>query len=222
MHAMILAAGRGERMRPLTDKCPKPLLDVNGMPLIVHQLHRLAAAGYQDVIINLAYRGAMIRAALGSGRSLGLRLHYSQEGDAALETGGGIRHALPLLGNAPFLVINADIWCDHPLKPRILGEDLAHLVLVDNPSHHPQGDFHLHHDRILGTGEPKLTFSGIGYYRPELFSDMPDGGAYPLAPILRNAINTGRISGEHYHGNWTDVGTPQRLAELNRVLQSHN
>lgn len=221
MRAMILAAGRGERMRPLTDTCPKPLLRAGGTPLIEHQLHRLATAGYRDIVINLAYRGHMIRAALGDGAQLGLHLHYSDEGDRALETGGGIRHALPLLGKDPFLVVNGDIWCDHPLLPPDIGDDLAHLVMVDNPSQHPSGDFHLHNGRIDDADGPRLTFSGIGYYRPELFAETPDG-PFPLAPLLRTAMVAKRIGGEHHHGTWFDVGTPERLNDLDTRLRTRN
>lgn len=219
MRAMILAAGRGERMRPLTDSCPKPLLEVAGTPLIIYQLRRLAAAGYREVVINLAYRGEMIRSALGNGTDLGLRLFYSDEGDHALETGGGIHHALPLLGGAPFLVVNADVWCDHSLEPRDLGEDLAHLVLVDNPPQHPEGDFSLEKGRIGSARENCLTFSGIGFYRPELFLEAPVG-AFPLAPLLRQAMDKRRVSGEHYSGHWFDIGTPERLAALDSYLRN--
>ncbi|APZ41876.1 N-acetylmuramate alpha-1-phosphate uridylyltransferase MurU [Acidihalobacter ferrooxydans] len=219
MRAMILAAGRGERMRPLTDHTPKPLLPVGGRPLIEHHLLRLAAAGYRDIVINLAWLGDQIRATLGNGAHYGLRIHYSQEPDGALETAGGIHHALPLLGAGPFLVVNGDIWCDHPLTPHDPGGDLAHLVLVDNPPQHPHGDFALHGTRIRPHDDNRLTYSGIGYYRPELFADVPDG-PQPLAPLLRHAISADRISGEHHHGLWADVGTPDRLHALNRPHSS--
>ena len=210
---MILAAGRGERMRPLTDRTPKPLLPVGGRPLIEHHLRRLAAAGYRDVVINLAWLAAQIREALGDGQRFGLRIHYSEETQGALETAGGIRHALPLLGDAPFLVVNGDIWCDHPLTPRDPGDALAHLVLVDNPAQHPQGDFALHDGRVEDIGARRLTFSGIGYYRPELFAGLSDG-PQPLAPLLRRTMAQGLVSGEHHRGTWIDVGTPQRLQAL--------
>ncbi|TVQ73127.1 MAG: nucleotidyltransferase family protein [Chromatiaceae bacterium] len=221
MHAMILAAGRGERMRPLTDHTPKPLLCAGGRPLIVHHLERLAAAGYRQVVINLAWRGEQIRDHLGDGRPWGLNIRYSPEPEA-LETGGGIRQALPLLESDPFLVINGDVWCDHPLVPPTLAHDtLAHLVLVDNPPHHPGGDFRLHEGRVHRPMEdpaaPCLTFSGIGWYRPALFTGAPIG-AFPLAPLLRQAMSREQVSGEHHPGQWLDVGTPERLAALDRQL----
>lgn len=217
MHAMILAAGRGERMRPLTDHTPKPLLMAGGRPLIEHHLLRLAQAGYHHIVINLAHLGEQIQAHLGDGKRFGLRIRYSPEGEA-LETGGGIRRALPLLGDETFLVINGDVWCDHPLKPPHLAKhDLAHLVLVDNPPHHPNGDFALVHGRVHSEGAPRLTFSGIGWYRPALFADHAEG-RFPLAPLLRAAMAEERVSGEHHHGHWLDVGTPDRLTQLNAWL----
>ncbi len=219
---MILAAGRGERMRPLTDRMPKPLLPVGGHPLIEHHLHRLAAAGYRDVVINIAWLAAQIRDTLGDGDRFGLRIHYSEETQGALETAGGIRHALPLLGAAPFLVVNSDIWCDHPLTPHDPGDALAHLVLVDNPEQHPQGDFVLRDGRVEDVDGSRLTFSGIGYYRPELFAGLADG-PQPLAPLLRRAMAQDLVSGEHHRGTWIDVGTPQRLQalELRLTPSSH-
>lgn len=217
MRAMILAAGRGERMRPLTDHTPKPLLSVGGRPLIEHHLSRLADAGYREVIVNLAWLGDRIREALGDGSRFGLRIHYSSEPAGALETAGGIRHALPLLGDEPFLVVNGDIWCDHPLTPYDPGAALAHLILVDNPPHHPQGDFALRGGRVDIAGSPHLTFSGIGYYRPELFATLQDG-PQPLAPLLRQAIARDQVSGERYPGTWIDVGTPERLHDLDARL----
>jgi MurNAc alpha-1-phosphate uridylyltransferase len=219
MRAMILAAGRGERMRPLTDHTPKPLLRVGGRTLIEHQLQRLATAGYREVAVNLSWLGEQIRETLGDGSRFGLQIRYSEEPPGALETAGGIRHALPLLGAAPFLVVNGDIWCDHPLTPFDPGEALAHLVLVDNPEQHPQGDFSLHGDRASDSGGQRLTFSGIGYYRPELFDGLGEG-PQPLAPLLRKAMAQGLVSGEHYRGNWIDVGTPQRLNALDTRLAS--
>ncbi|WP_018953346.1 N-acetylmuramate alpha-1-phosphate uridylyltransferase MurU [Thioalkalivibrio sulfidiphilus] len=217
MHAMILAAGRGERMRPLTDHTPKPLLMAGGRALIEHHLLRLAQAGYHDIVINLAHLGEQIQAHLGDGSRFGLRIRYSPEGEA-LETGGGIRRALPLLGNEAFLVVNGDVWCDHPLTPpRLAEQDLAHLVLVDNPGHHPNGDFALTHGRVHSEGAPRLTFSGIGWYRPELFADHAEG-RFPLAPLLRAAMAGDRVSGEHHRGRWLDVGTPERLAQLDAWL----
>lgn len=218
MKAMILAAGRGERMRPLTDRLPKPLLSVAGRPLIEHHLRKLAAAGYQEVVINLAWLGEKIEASLGRGAAFGVRIRYSYEPPGALETGGGILHALPLLGAEPFLVINSDIWTDCPLTPlQQPPAGLAHLVLVDNPAHHPQGDFRLCGDRVRANGEPRLTFAGIGVYRPELFHGCPPG-SFPLASLLRAAMSRDRVSGVHYRGRWLDVGTPPRLNELERML----
>lgn len=217
---MILAAGRGERMRPLTDDTPKPLLTVGGRALIEHHLLRLAGAGYREVVINLGWLGERIREALGDGRRYRLRIRYSQEPPGALETAGGICHALPLLGGAPFLVINGDIWCDHPLTPYDPGKALAHLVLVDNPPQHLEGDFTLCAGRVSDSGPDRLTFSGIGYYRPELFAGLPRG-AQPLAPLLRRAMASGHVTGEHHPGRWIDVGTPQRLYTLDSELQDH-
>jgi MurNAc alpha-1-phosphate uridylyltransferase len=209
---MILAAGRGERIRPLTDHIPKPLLAAGGRPLIEYHLESLRRGGFSRVVINLAHLGGRIRSALGDGSRWGLTLSYSQEPEGALDTGGGIRKALPLLGDAPFLVVNGDIWTDIPLIPRAPRDDaLAHLVLVDNPAHHARGDFVLHGDRVLTCGEPRYTFSGIGYYRPELF-----------APLLREVIAAGRVSGEHYSGKWIDVGTRQRLSEVDRLVSERN
>lgn len=217
MRAMILAAGRGERMRPLTDHCPKPLLPVAGRPLITYMLERLAQAGYRTVVINTAHLGEQIPAALGT-EYAGAQLVYSEEPEGALETAGGIRQALPLLGDEPFLVINGDVWCEHPLgppteRPHADKGLLAHLVLVDNPRHHPQGDFRLSGGRAsLHTGTP-LTFSGIGWYHPALFAGLPEGRR-ALGPVLREAIDRGQVSAEHYTGDWRDIGTPERLAAL--------
>ena len=216
---MILAAGRGERMRPLTDHTPKPLLPVAGRPLITWHIERLARAGIRDLVINHAHLGHLIEQALGDGATWGVRIRYSPEGEGrALETGGGIFRALPLLGGGPFLVINADVWCDREFDRLTLAAgDLAHLVMVDNPAHHPDGDFHLAQGRLHAEGEPRLTFSGIGVYDPALFAGC-EPGVFPLAPLLRAAMQAGRVSGEHYQGRWTDVGTAQRLAELERIL----
>lgn len=216
---MILAAGRGERMRPLTDHTPKPLLPVAGKPLITWHIERLARAGIRDLVINHAHLGHLIEQALGDGANWGVRIRYSPEGEGrALETGGGIFRALPLLGGGPFLVINADVWCDREFDRLTLAAgDLAHLVMVDNPAHHPDGDFHLAQGRLHAEGEPRLTFSGIGVYDPALFAGC-EPGVFPLAPLLRAAMQAGRVSGEHYQGRWTDVGTAQRLAELERTL----
>ena len=219
---MVLAAGRGERMRPLTDKSPKPLLPVAGKPLIVWHIERLAAAGIHELVINHAHLGKQIEQALGDGKRWDLTIRYSVEGEGqALETGGGIHRALPLLGERPFLVINADIWTDMDVSGLVLPEDrLAHLVMVDNPPQHPQGDFCLTKDGSLQvTGEPRLTYSGIGIYHRDLFAGCRPG-AFPLAPLLRRAMTEKRVTGEHYHGRWVDVGTPQRLAELEHSLAS--
>jgi MurNAc alpha-1-phosphate uridylyltransferase len=219
MKAMILAAGRGERMRPLTDKLPKPLLPVAGKPLIVHHIERLAAAGYRELVINHAYLGNMIEAYLGRGDQWGVAIHYSAESQA-LETGGGIFKALPLLGEAPFVVINGDVWSDFDLsKLRLATQDLAHLVLVTNPCHHPQGDFYLHEGRLTERQGECLTFSGIGVYHPKLF-DGCRSGVFPLAPVIRRAIELSRVSGERYRGKWVDVGTPERLHELDRTTRA--
>jgi len=219
-HAMILAAGRGERMRPLTDRTPKPLLRVAGKPLIVWHIERLAAAGIRRLVINHAHLGEQIEQALGDGHRWGVHIDYSREGEGrALETGGGIFKALPLLGERPFLVINGDIWCDCDLaRIRPAAGSLAHLLLVDNPSHHPGGDFGLKAGQVVDA-EPRLTFSGIGVYDPALFADAAPG-AFPLAPLLRRAMANGRVSGEHFRGSWVDVGTPERLEELDSHLRA--
>ena len=226
---MILAAGRGERMRPLTDQLPKPLLAVGGRPLIEWHLLALARAGFREVVINLAWLGSRIPAALGDGRRFGLHIEYSDEGDEALETGGGIFHALPRLGPGPFLVVNGDVWCDwDPGRARSIATQLDDLgwlawcVLVPNPAHHPRGDFVLRDGRLdaADTGE-RLTFAGIGVYRSELFAGVPAGARAPLAPLLREAAARGRAGAERHPGRWVDVGTPQRLAELDAQLRSH-
>lgn len=231
MKAMILAAGRGERMRPLTDHTPKPLLPAGGKPLIVWHIERLAAAGITELIINHAHLGAQIEQTLGDGRRFGVTIQYSDEG-TALETAGGIAYALPLLGNQPFVVINGDIYCDYdfthlPARAELIqrGQDLAHLVLVDNPPHHPNGDFVLHEGRVLPESRIQdsescpLTFSGIGIYHPALFTAIAHGTKAPLAPLLREQIALGQVSGEHHRGTWVDVGTPQRLQELDAQLR---
>lgn len=218
---MILAAGRGERMRPLTDRLPKPLLEVGGAPLIVHQLRRLAAAGLREVVINHSWLGEQIEHALGDGGRLGVRIRYSPEPGGALETAGGIVQALELLSD-PFIAVNADVWTDYPWErlPRS-GDRDAHLVLVDNPPHHTAGDFALVGDRVLPTarGAPRLTFSGIGRYRKRLFQELSPGRR-ALGPVLSAAAAAGRVSGEHYAGQWIDVGTPQRLAALDALLDA--
>ncbi len=220
MKAMILAAGLGTRMRPLTDHCPKPLLPVAGKPLIVHHLERLREAGISEVVINVSYRAEQIVAALGDGRDFGVSIAWSRE-DTPLETGGGIHQALPLLGSAPFLLVNGDVWCDlDPAGLPPLGDDLARLVLVDNPDHHPHGDFHLDAaGRVHAEGEPRLTFAGLSLLDPALVADQAPG-AFALAPLLRRAMDAGRVGGHHHRGAWVDVGTPERLAELDRQLRS--
>ncbi|MDP2821687.1 MAG: nucleotidyltransferase family protein [Sulfuritalea sp.] len=231
MKAMILAAGRGERMRPLTDHTPKPLLPVGGKPLIVWHLERLAAAGLHEVVINHAHLGAQIEAALGDGARWGLSIRYSAEPEGALETAGGIANALPLLGNdEPLLVINGDIHCDWDLARAVnvlTPGDLAHLVLVPNPPQHPQGDFSLMGREVgadikatAGRGAQVCTFSGIGIYRPQLFANIQRGQPAKLAPLLRAAMAARKVSGELHSGRWVDVGTPQRLVELDAELSS--
>jgi MurNAc alpha-1-phosphate uridylyltransferase len=218
MKAMILAAGRGERMRPLTDHTPKPLLKAGGKPLIVHHVERLAAAGYRELVINYAHLGGQIEAALGDGARWSLHIRYSEE-NPALETGGGIYKAIPMLGAEPFLVLNGDIWTDLDLSlPRLRDGLLAHLVLVDNPPHHPEGDFSLSDGLVRSRSYPRYTFSGIGIYHPGLFRDCRPG-AFPLAPLLRRAMDSGLVSGEHYTGAWFDIGTPQRLETLDQLLR---
>jgi N-acetyl-alpha-D-muramate 1-phosphate uridylyltransferase len=218
MNVMILAAGRGERMRPLSDHTPKPLLQVGGRPLIEHHIKALAAAGLRELVINHAHLGGQIEAALRDGSRFGVHIRYSSEG-TALGTGGGIRHALPLLGESPFLVVNGDIWCDYPFARATLGAGLlAHLVLVDNPPHHPEGDFSLRDGRVGNGPAPRLTFSGIGVYHPDLFAGTP-AGAFPLSPLLRRACDLGRVGGERYPGAWMDIGTPARLRALDILLR---
>lgn len=230
MRALILAAGRGERMRPLTDTCPKPLLQVRGRPLIVWHILNLVRAGITEIVINHAHLGHMIEEALGDGSRFGARLAYSAEGKA-LETAGGIARARELLGDAPFVAIAGDIYCPHfnfeQVKEALVDNDMwgnphardkrdvAWLYLVKNPAHHPQGDFALNSFSIANEGEPRYTFSGIGVYRMEIFDDIKAGQSAPLAPILRKWAERGQVGGEIYRGDWTDVGTPERLAQLN-------
>jgi MurNAc alpha-1-phosphate uridylyltransferase len=204
-------------MRPLTDQTPKPLLPVGGKPLIVWHLERLAAAGFKRVVINHAHLGHMIEASLGDGSTWGVAISYSAEGEGgALETGGGIFRALPLLGDAPFLVLNGDVWSDIDLvRPGLRDGDLAELVMVPNPPHHRDGDFTLDHGRVRESGAAKLTFSGIGLYSPQLFAGCTPG-AFPLAPLLRAAMRADRVAGHVHDGEWIDVGTPERLAEVER------
>lgn len=232
---MILAAGRGERMRPLTDATPKPLLAAGGKPLIAWHIERLAQAGFRELVINHAHLGAQIEAALGDGSRYGVSIRYSPEGEA-LETAGGIANALHLLGDEPFVVVNGDIFCDydfarlipilrnmagaaHPAAPPYPGCD-AYLVLVPNPAHHASGDFCLAGGRVALAGETMLTFSGIGIYRPGLFQAIPPGSKARLGILLRERIAHGAVCGELHRGRWLDVGTPQRLHELDRQLRS--
>lgn len=233
MKAMIFAAGRGERMRPLTDTCPKPLFRVRGRPLIVWHILNLVRAGISDIVINHAHLGHMIEEALGDGAKFGARIAYSAEG-TALETAGGIAKARHLLGDEPFVAVAADIFCPHfnyeqvkntleekdvwgnphPAEQR----DIAWLYLVKNPAHHPKGDFALNNFSIANDGEPRYTFSGIGVYRPEMFDRIISGQSAQIAPILREFAAQGRVGGEIYRGDWTDVGTAERLAQLNAPL----
>ena len=214
MKAMILAAGRGVRMRPLTDSIPKPLLPINGKPLIQYHIERLVTAGINNIVINHSWMGEQIESFLGDGHRFNASISYSPEGESPLETAGGIRRALPLLGESPFIAVNADIWTDYPFGSLAIGPgDLAHLVLVKNPPHHPEGDFCLHRDRVsLGSG-PRMTFAGIGVYHPDLFTGLPKE-KYPLGPLLREAISRENVSGEEYRGVWQDIGTPERLNQL--------
>ncbi|HJH21582.1 MAG TPA: nucleotidyltransferase family protein [Pseudomonas lactis] len=220
MKAMILAAGKGERMRPLTLHTPKPLVQAGGKRLIEYHLEALAKAGFTEIVINHAWLGEQIESYLGDGAQFGLRIRYSPEGEP-LETGGGIFQALPLLGDEPFLVVNGDIWTDYDftqLKQPIRG--LAHLVMVDNPAHHPSGgDFYLDHGVLhdAAPGADNLTFSGISVLDPKLFAGC-SAGAFKLAPLLRAAMAKGLVTGEHMAGRWVDVGTLERLAQVETLL----
>lgn len=215
MKAMILAAGRGERMRPLTDHTPKPLLLAAGKPLIEHTIKQLVAAGFNDIVINHAHLGLQIEDRLGNGNQFGANISYSPEGEQALETAGGIINALHLLGDEPFLVVNGDIATDFAFAElKNLTVDLAHLVLVDNPVHNTGGDFGLDKTGlVISNSTEQFTFSGIGLYSPELFSNIPSGPG-KLAPLLRLGIASGRVSGQKMDGFWMDIGTPERLQEL--------
>jgi len=218
MNAMILAAGRGERMRPLTDHTPKPLLQVGGRPLIEYILLALADAGFTDVIVNHAHLGTQIEQTLGDGSQYGVRIRYSPEPQGALETAGGIVRALPLL-DEEFVVINGDIWTDYPVsRLRTRLKSLAHLVLVDNPAHNPEGDFRLNGEHVVADGAERLTFSGIGVYSRRLFSSCPSG-RLALAPILRQAMHGLAVTGERYTGEWVDIGTPERLQTLDTLVR---
>ena len=213
--AMILAAGRGERLRPLSDNLPKALVEVHGESLLERHLRAVKAAGAETVIINLGWLGNQIVERIGSGSDFGLNVVYSPEGDDVLETGGGIHRALPMLGSAPFLVINADILTDMPLPAASLnGDDVGHLVLVPTPDHKSNGDFDLADGRVQNGNDAEFTFSGVAVYHPDLFAACTPG-RFPLAPMLRAAASAGTLSGSVYAGLWRDVGTPARLAELN-------
>ena len=219
---MILAAGRGERMRPLTDSTPKPLLKVGGKALIEYHIQALVRAGVTEIIINYAWLGEQFEQVLGNGKRYGARLSYSPEGAKALETGGGIFRALPMLGEGPFVVVNGDIWTEFSYERLTqVPVDLAHLVLVPNPPHHPKGDFVLDDGKVRDDGETRLTFSGIGVYRSQLFAGCT-GGAFQLAPLLRKAMVSRQVSGEKFPGLWFDIGTPQRLEQLDSDLKNRH
>ena len=220
MKAMVLAAGRGERLRPLTEALPKPLVPVRGKPLIAWHLERLAAAGWREAVINVSHLGEQIVAALGDGAALGLRIAYSREREP-LETAGGIANARALLGEAPFLLVNGDIYCEYDfarVRSLALGGDLAHLVLVPNPPQHAAGDFALAAGRVGNGAAPRYTYSGIAVMSPQLLGALAPGTRAPLAPLLRAAADQGRLAGELYRGLWQDVGTTERLAALEREL----
>ena len=222
MKAMILAAGLGTRMRPLTEHTPKPLLRVAGVPLIEYHVRNCVRAGITDVVVNHAYLGEQIEAYLGDGARFGCAIRYSREGEP-LDTGGGIFRALPLLGENPFIAVNADIWTDYPLGNlaavvRERRHGVAHLVLANNPPQHPAGDFYLRDGSISDTGEGgKFTLSGLNVIDPALFAGCSDG-VFSIVPLLRAAMKAGLVSGEHYAGRWFDIGTPERLCEINALL----
>jgi len=222
MKAMILAAGRGERLRPLTDGLPKALAEAGGKPLIAWQLERLAAAGFREVVINVAWHGEQIEARLGDGRAFGLSIAYSREAEA-LESAGGIACARALLGEAPFALVNADVFCDYDLaalRRRALDGRLAHLVLAPNPAHHPAGDFSLEGVRAGNAPSPRYTYTGIALIDPALVAPVRAGDKAQLAPLFRAAADAGRLSGELHRGSWRDIGTAGRLAELDALLRA--
>ena len=222
MKAFILAAGRGERMRPLTDHTPKPLLMAGGKPLIVWHLERLAVAGFKEIVINHAHLGSLIEQTLGDGSQWGLHIQYSPEPPGALETAGGIATALPLLGDEPFLVVNGDVYCDVDFgRFSTLTVTNAHLVMVENPAHHTSGDFSLDGERVVyANGEQTLTYAGVGIFSPSFFASVQPGTIMKLRPLLDAAIAAGTLTGERFAGRWVDVGTPQRLAELDQELRN--
>lgn len=217
MKAMILAAGRGERLRPLTDHTPKPLLEVGGKPLLVHHIERFAQAGITDIVINLSHLGEKIEQHLGNGTTWGVRIRYSYE-NPVLETGGGIAKVLSWFGTSPFIVVSGDIFTDFPLE-RLLIEPkgLGHLVLVDNPPHHPKGDYALVEEHILEDGDNLLNFAGIGVYRPELFADCP-AGRFSLPLLFKKAFSQRLLTGEHYQGIWHNIGTAEQLQTVNELM----
>ena len=220
MRAMILAAGRGERLRPLSDSVPKPLVEVGGKPLIEHHIQALAEAGFREIVINQGHLGDMLPPAIGDGSHWNITIHWSDEQPEALETGGGIHQALPLLGSSPFLVVNGDIWTDYPFsRLRAIKCDWAHLVMIPNPSQHPAGDFSLHNARIRNEGENLLTFSGIGVYHPRLF-DGCTAGKFSVVPLLRCAMENHLVTGEKYVGGWEDIGTLERLETIRKLVQA--
>jgi MurNAc alpha-1-phosphate uridylyltransferase len=220
MKAIVLAAGRGERMRPLTDTTPKPLLPVAGKPLIGYHLEALVRAGIRDVVINLSWLGHRIRETLGDGRDYGVNIQYSDEGPVALETGGGIFNAMALLGSGPFLVVNGDTWTDFDLSTLELDrEALARLVLVPNPPHNTRGDFGIEGNSVVERDTDRYTYSGIGMYRPEFFEGC-EPGRFPLLPLLRRAIAAGKLRGQVHRGVWLDIGTPDRLAALDAQVRA--
>jgi MurNAc alpha-1-phosphate uridylyltransferase len=211
MRAMILAAGRGERLRPITDTLPKPLVDVGGKALIEYHLENLAGAGFREVVINQGHLGNELSQALGDGSRWGLHINWSIEPPEALETGGGIFQALPHLGSGPFLVVNGDLWTDYSFtRLRAVKCDWAHLVMIPNPAHNPDGDFALEGARIRDVGEPRLTFSGIAVYHPRLFQNC-EPGRFSVVPLLKAAMRDHLVTGEEFRGNWNDIGTPERL-----------
>jgi MurNAc alpha-1-phosphate uridylyltransferase len=226
MKAFILAAGRGERLRPLTNTLPKPLLPVGGKPLIVWHLERLARSGFKDIVINHAHLGEMMVATLGDGRRFGLSIRYSPEPPGALETAGGIARALPLLGDETFLVVNGDVWCDWDFRrAHALAGRHAHLVLVDNPAEHAGGDFCLDGERLRYASDavgPTLTYAGVGIFSPQFFADVPSDTIMKMRPLLDSGIARGVVSGERHGGGWVDVGTVERLAELDRQLSTQS
>jgi MurNAc alpha-1-phosphate uridylyltransferase len=219
MRAMILAAGRGERLRPLTDERPKPLVDLGGKPLIEYHVEALAAAGFREVVINQGHLGDLLPAALGDGSRWDVHIHWSDEQPEALETGGGIFKALPLLGDGPFLVVNGDVWTDYPFaRLRAVKCDWAHLVLVPNPAHNPAGDFALHGARVREDGPARSTFSGIGVYHRRLFEGCSPG-KFSVVPLLRTAMRDHLVTGELYRGAWNDIGTTERLEAVRLALR---